>query len=35
MPPVGIAYPDAMRIAVKPLTDADMNAVAQFVATLK
>ncbi|AWT36112.1 cytochrome c [Deinococcus arenae] len=35
MPPVGIAYPDAMRIAVKPLSDADMSAVAQFVATLK
>ena len=35
MPPVGITYPDAMRIAVKPLTDADMSAVAQFVATLK
>ncbi|WP_119674098.1 c-type cytochrome [Deinococcus sp. RM] len=35
MPPVGIAYPDAMRIAVKPLTDADMTAIAQFVATLK
>jgi cytochrome c553 len=35
MPPVGIAYPDAMRIAVKPLTDADMSTIAQFVATLK
>ncbi|GGN35693.1 c-type cytochrome [Deinococcus daejeonensis] len=35
MPPVGIAYPDAMRIAVKPLNDADMTAIAQFVTTLK
>ncbi|GGR78775.1 c-type cytochrome [Deinococcus sedimenti] len=35
MPPVGIAYPDAMRIAVKPLSDADMQAVSAFVATLK
>lgn len=35
MPPVGIAYPDAMRIAVKPLSETDMRAVADFVATLK
>lgn len=35
MPAVGIAYPDAMRIAVKPLSEADMQAVATFVSTLK
>ncbi|PTA68229.1 c-type cytochrome [Deinococcus arcticus] len=35
MPPVGIAYPDAMRIALKPMTDADLAAVAAYVGTLK
>ncbi|MBZ9712691.1 c-type cytochrome [Deinococcus multiflagellatus] len=35
MPPVGIAYPDAMRIALKPMTDADLAAVSAYVGTLK
>ncbi|UBV43406.1 c-type cytochrome [Deinococcus taeanensis] len=35
MPVVGIPYPDAMRIALKPLSDADLSAVSAFVATLK
>lgn len=35
MPVVGIPYPDAMRIALKPLSDTDLSAVSAFVATLK
>ncbi|MVN87817.1 c-type cytochrome [Deinococcus sp. HMF7620] len=35
LPPVGIAYPDAMRIALQPMTDSDLAAVAAYVGTLK
>lgn len=35
MPAAGIAHPDAMRIAAKPLTDADIAALAAYVAGLK
>ncbi|MFW8625841.1 c-type cytochrome [Deinococcus sp. ME38] len=34
-PVTGIPYPDAMHIALTPMTDADLNAVAAYVATLK
>ncbi|GGR49110.1 cytochrome c [Deinococcus seoulensis] len=34
-PVTGIPYPDAMHIALAPMTDADLNAVAAYVATLK
>lgn len=34
-PVTGIPYPDAMHIALTPMTDADLNAVATYVATLK
>ncbi|GAA0499080.1 c-type cytochrome [Deinococcus depolymerans] len=34
-PVTGIPYPDAMRIALGPMTDADLTAVAAYVATLK
>lgn len=34
-PVTGIPYPDAMHIALTPMTDADLTAVAAYVATLK
>lgn len=34
-PVTGIPYPDAMHIALTPMTDADLTAVATYVATLK
>ena len=34
-PGFGVPYPDAMRIALRPMTDADLKAVASYVSSMQ